>query len=190
MFAIVLLAPATAAAEGFLEGFLGLAVPFEDGDYEQVTDESFKFGVRAGVLNDSRGFDLSFDYTPVNDTLDSDILNFEVDVSRFRIMAGGRFGTRLAPRVNLVARVAAGADIVRYKATSILGEQSESDVGIALELNGGFMFDVTSKIALGAWLGVPFAFHFDEDDPDDNMDADLEYTGVDIDVMAVATIRF
>jgi hypothetical protein len=193
MFAVLLVAPGTAVAEGFLEGNLGLAVPFEDGDYEQATDESFKFGVRAGVLNESRGFDLSFDYTPVNDQLDSDLFDIEVGISRFRIMAGGRFAVKLDRRINLVARVAAGTDIVRFKATgNVLGtefERTETDVGLALEVGGGFMFDVTPKVALGAWLGVPFAFHFEEDDPDDNTDADLEYTGIDLDVMFVATIR-
>jgi hypothetical protein len=189
-----LLVPGTAAAEGFLEGHLGLAVPFEDGDYENATDESFKFGIRAGALMGNRGFDLAFDYTPVNDNLDSDFLNLDVGVSRFRILAGGRFGTRVAPKVNIVARVAAGTDIVRYKATGMLlgteFEQSETDVGIALELAGGFMVDVTPTLALGGWLGVPMAFHFEEDDPDDNMDADLDYAGFDIDVTFVATLKF
>ena len=43
-------------------------------------------------------------------------------------------------------------------------------------------------VLLSAQLALPIALHFDDDDPNDPEDFDLEYTGVDLDFLfAVGT---
>jgi hypothetical protein len=187
----VLVSSTQARADAFFEGDLGLAVPIADDDYERDVDESLKLGLRLGSRSGNHAFDVGVDITPYSDNLDSDIV--EVDVERYRFLFGARLERPVGPKARLFFRAAAGIDLIHYTAQGdFLGieiDASETDIGLALEVSGGVLFQV-GPIELGAKLGVPFAFHFEEDDPDDNEDADLEYTGVDLDVAFVLAARF
>jgi hypothetical protein len=167
---------------GFLEAHVGLAVPIADDDYENAVDDSLKLGVRIGAGTIERGIDLGIDYTAVNDNLSSALVDF--DFSRYRFIVGGRAGSQIGKDVWLFGRLGAGVDLVRYRARgNVLGinfDQRETDAGLALEVSGGLAFRV-GPVMLGAAIGVPMAFHFEQDDPGDPRDADLEYTGIDID---------
>jgi hypothetical protein len=182
-----------AFADGaFVEADVGLAVPLLDDDYEASVDESLKLGLRLGTTTKFGGLDIGFDFTPFNDNLTNAFLT-DVDIQRFRFHVGARAIYPITPKARLFARFGAGIDLIHYSARgSVLGidfEASETDVGIALEASGGVMFDV-GKVQIGAKLGIPMAFHFEEDDPNDNQDADLKYTSVDLDLSFVIAIPF
>jgi hypothetical protein len=186
------MASSPAHADGaFFEGDLGLAVPIADDDYEASVDESLKLGLRLGTRTGSGGLDVGIDVTPYSDKLDNDFV--DVDIERYRFMIGARYEKPVGAKARLFVRGAGGVDLIHYTAKgSFLGfdiDASETDVGIALEVAGGVLFDV-GKVQLGAKLGVPFAFHFEEDDPDDAEDADLDYVGVDFDLAFVVNIPF
>jgi len=189
---VALLAGSQARADGaFFEGDLGIAAPIGDDDYETAVDSSLKFGLRVGTRTGSGGLDVGIDVTPFSDDLDSAIT--EVDIERYRFMLGGRYEKPVGPKARLFVRAAAGIDLVRVSVSgSIFGvefDNSETDVGIGAEISGGVLFDV-GPVQLGGKLGIPFAFHFDGDDPDDPEDTDLEYTGVDLDVAFVLGVKF
>lgn len=182
---------AHAGADPFFEADLGLVAPIADDDYETRVDESVKLGIRLGSRSGDRAFDVGVDATPYNDDLDNAIT--DVDVERYRFTFGARWEKPLGPKAHLFVRGAAGIDLIHYTATgTVFGvdfEFSETDVGIALEVSSGVLFDV-GPVEIGAKLGIPFAFHFEEDDPNDQEDADLDYVGVDLDVAFVLAARF
>ena len=189
---VLVMVSAPVHADGtFFEADIGLMTPLGDDDYEQNIDESLKLGVRLGTRSGPRGLDVSVDFTPANDELDNALA--EVGIQRFRFMVGGRYEHPLTPKARLFVRGAAGIDLVHVTASGdIFGQAfdtSETDVGLGLEISSGVLFDV-GKVQLGAKLGIPFAFHFDDDDPNDPDDVDLEYTGVDLDVAFVLNVPF
>ena len=181
-------APSAHADGAFFEGDIGLMTPIGDDEYEGNIDDSLKLGLRLGSRTGQRALDVSFDFTPINDDLAID-----TDIQRFRFMVGGRYEYPLSAKAHLFVRGAAGIDLVHVSASgSVFGVQfdfSQTDVGLALELAGGVMFDV-GKAQVGAKLGIPFAFHFDDDDQADPDDTDLEYTGVDLDIAFVVGVKF
>ncbi|MBA2541860.1 MAG: hypothetical protein H0V17_19605 [Deltaproteobacteria bacterium] len=186
------MASSPAHADGaFFEGDVGLAVPIADDDYEASVDDSLKLGLRLGTRTGFGGLDLGIDVTPYSDDLDSGFA--DIDIERYRFQIGARYEKPVGAKARLFFRAAGGIDLLHYTAEgSILGvafETSETDVGIALEVAGGVLFDV-GKVQLGVKLGLPFAFHFDDDDPNDPEDADLEYTGVDLDLAFVVGVSF
>lgn len=192
ILALLLVSASEARADrGFVEPHVGIMIPVADDEYTDAADESLKLGVRIGSGSDRRALDLGIDYTPVNDELSTDII--EVDVSRFRFQIGGRFIAAAGDKARLFGRISAGLDLIRYSASgNVFGievDQSETDPGLAVEAQGGVLFDLGS-VMLAAWVGVPMAFHFDDDDPDVADDADLEYTGIDIDLAVGVAIPF
>ena len=191
-FVVVTAAPHLARAEnGSLEVAAGLSVPVAEDEYADIIDESFKLAVRAVMARTPRSaFELGFDWTPSNYQAPL-IGDLEVDVDRFRILFGGRFGAPIGTRARAFGRVAAGVDIVSVTASSefLNAESSERDVGLGLEFGGGIAVDV-GPIDIGVQVAIPIAFHFDDDDPADNDDADLEYTAVDLDLLVFAAVGF
>ncbi len=185
----VLGAPLVATAETFIEPVAGIAIPLADEDYERVSESSPKLGLRVGsLLERGIGPELAFDFTPVSD--DYDIPFTEIDIQRFRLQLGGRFGQRVGERAFVFGRVAAGVDLVRVhgEVDALNVEFGETDAGIAAEIAGGVLVNLGS-VAVGAQLGVPLAFHFDEDDANDDDDLDLDYTGVDLDILFAVTVK-
>lgn len=198
-------AAGTAAAEtGYFEGVVGLAVPIADLnddsnslDYDTAFDESLKLGVRAGSGTGPSAFELTLDFTPLNNDISFGFPggSLDVDVLRFRALAGLRHRTAVGKGRGVVVfgRVGAGLDVLHYGASgSFLGieyERSETDPGLALEVGGGVAVRLGGKLYLGGQLALPMAFHFDDDDPNDAEDADLEYGGVDLDLLFTVGTR-
>lgn len=188
---LVAAAPAFADNKGYFEADAGMVFPVADDQYSDDVDTSFKLGLRLGGKTSFGGIDLGFDYTPYNDNVTPAFT--DVDVQRFRIHVGARIERPIAPKVSLFARFGIGTDIIHYSArATVLGvdfEASETDFGLALEASAGVLFDL-GKVQIGGKIGLPMAFHFNEDDPAVNDDADLEYTALDIDFAFVVRIPF
>jgi hypothetical protein len=186
---LALEAPAFADKGAFFEADAGMVFPVAGDEYNDNVDESFKFGLRIGTLTKFGGIDLGFDYTPYNDNVTPAFT--DVDVQRFRLHIGARINHPIGRKATLFARFGAGLDLIHYKATAeiINFENSETDAGIALDVSAGVLFDL-GKVKIGAKLGLPMAFHFNEDDPMDTQDADLEYNALDVDIAFVVSIPF
>jgi len=59
------------------------------------------------------------------------------------------------------------------------GENSDTDVGFALEAGGGLWFDVGS-VQVGGQFALPLGFHADGSDNDIDLD---DYMSVDVDLL-------
>jgi hypothetical protein len=180
--------PGPAHAEGgYAEAVVGLALPLADDDYEDL-DESVKVGLRAGSGSSPTAIELTADYTPFGETSESGLGTIEIDFDRFRVLAGIRHRIPMGGKGGQIfIRAALGGDLVRFGAQGTLVgfdiDRHDTDPGLAAELGGGFVIPVSGKLYVGGQLAVPMAFHFDDDDPDDPDDADLEYTGIDLDLL-------
>jgi hypothetical protein len=176
----------TAAADGYVEGVVGLAVPIGDDDYDQFADESLKLGVRAGGGGGPTKLELAGDFTLVDPAAEGGILNLDVSAQRYRILIGGRHQIP-AGKASLFVRLGAGIDIVHASATGtafgVDFEVSDTDPGIAAEVGFGFTIPLGASGYVGAHLAIPMGFHFDEDDPNDESDLSFDYTGVDLDAL-------
>lgn len=167
---------------GFAEAVIGVGIPLGEEDYEDVVDPGLKAGVRAGASN---GVEIGADYTDLGGV---SVLATDVTFARYRAMAGfrHRIPAGKGGKSTVFFRGAAGVDVVQAHAvTEILGntaENDETDVGLAVELGGGFQA-AFGNVFVGAHFAVPIAFHFDDDDPDDDQDFDLEYTSYDLDLL-------
>jgi hypothetical protein len=178
----------TAAADGgYFEGVAGVSVPFGDDDWDRFSDESLKFGIRAGGGAGPTALELTGDVSFIN--TDPDIEQFipgDFGAQQFRLLVGARHQIK-AGNALVFFRAGAGLDVFHYGTSgTFLGvdfEQSETDPGIAAEVGGGFAIAVGPKLYVGGQVAVPMAFHFDDDDPDDNNDADLEYNAYDVDLL-------
>lgn len=181
----------TAAADGYFEGVAGLSIPFGDDDWDNFSDESLKLGVRAGGGGGPTALELAGDITLVNTDADLDDLPGDFSSQRFRVLIGARHRIK-AGNATVFFRGAGGVDVFRYSASGeVLGiefERSETDPGIAAEVGGGFTVPV-GNFYIGGQLAVPMAFHFDDDDPNDDEDADLEYSAYDIDLLFTIGMR-
>jgi hypothetical protein len=177
-----------AHAEGYVEGVAGVAIPVSDDDYSEL-EEALKLGVRAGS-GAPMAVEFAADYTNYQGT---EALDIKFDLTRYRAMIGVRQHIAVGEKKNaaLFIRGNVGADVMQFTAHSdgiIDIDESETDVGIAAELGIGGLARF-GNLYLGGHLAVPFAFHFDEDDPNDDEDVDAEYTGVDIDILFTAGVR-
>ncbi|MBI4511276.1 MAG: hypothetical protein HY698_16705 [Deltaproteobacteria bacterium] len=180
------LSPA-ADAQGFLEVVTGAAVPIGDDRYADVVDTRYKLGLRAGgfggsVFESARlAVELGADWTPSDTELDSSLIN--VDIHRFRFLAGIRLLGAVGKNALLFARLAGGLDWIRAEGTaSLLGFRAtyeEDDYGLALEPGVGALFRI-GGLGLGFQLAAPFAFHDDDDEGDG---VDYEYKAYDFDML-------
>jgi hypothetical protein len=179
--------PSIAAAGGFAEAVVGGAVPLGDSEWTDTVDASVKLGVRAGSLGErGAGLELTLDFTPVSFVGQTTFGNLDTTAQRFRALLGGRLQRHLGGPGRFFARVGAGVD-VGHVATqgNVLGfdvDESQTDVGLALELGAGAGVDLGSVFVAGQ-VAFPLAFHFDDNDPDDTHDYDFEYTAVDLDLL-------
>ncbi len=179
-------AATTARADGLVEVAAGGALPLADDDYTDVVDNSVKFAARAASVGDRGvGVELGLDVTPVS-LETSQFFGLEASAWRFRGLVGARGQAPLGAKAVGFVRGGAGVDVARYAVTgSLLGQSidnSETDVGLALELGGGVGVRVGGAL-ISAQLALPIAMHFDDDDPNDATDFDLEYTGIDLDFL-------
>jgi hypothetical protein len=181
----------TAAADGYFEGVAGLSIPVGDEDWDDFADESLKFGLRAGGGAGLTALELSGDIMLVNPDSVVDDLPGDFSAQRYRVLIGARHRVQ-AGKATIFVRGGAGVDVFHYSASGqIFGvefEQSETDPGIAAELGGGFTIPF-GNLYLGGQMAMPLAFHFDDDDPNDDEDADLEYSAYDIDLLFTIGMR-
>lgn len=179
----------SAAAEGFVEGVVGAVVPIEEDSYADAVDEGLKVGLRAGSGLGPGAFELALDYTAFGGF---EVLGSAYDFTRYRALVGGRhrIGLDGAGKVALLVRVGVGVDVMSLRVTNDLFdfESTETDAGIAAEVGTGFVVSL-GKVYVGGQLALPMAFHFDEDDPDDPEDNDVEYNALDIDVLFTVGAR-
>lgn len=178
---LALAVPRAAAADtGFAEVIAGIAKPMADDDYEDFVDESFKLGLRFGAFaageRNRAGIELAVDWTPVNHDLNDGGLA-DIDMSRFRALAGVRLVAPIGPKGVVFGRAGAGVDYVTYEGTFLGVTIDDDDTGLALEVGGGVLFDL-GGFAIGAQLAVPMAFH----DSDNSADWD-DYSGYDLDLL-------
>jgi len=183
---------APALADGYFEGVLGVAEPIGDDDYDDYVDGSLKLGIRAGGGAGPTAVELTADVTPYDDDLDSAIA--DASIQRYRALVGIRHRIPTGKRGGeVVIRAGVGADILKVGVSgSLLGieyERNETDLGLAVELGAGLLIPL-GKAYLGPQVALPMGFHFDDDDPNDPEDNNLEYTAIDIDLLLVAGTRF
>jgi opacity protein-like surface antigen len=189
-------AKAQGRGTSYAELVAGIAMPLGEDDYENLIDNSPKFGVRIGWLGlgrDSRaGLELGLDYTPVDNDVD-ELPGVEADVGRLRVLAGARIAWRLQAGSALFVRGGVGVDHVSAELTggalgiSVTAEGEST--GLALEAGAGVMFAVSRSAYLGLQLAIPVAIHDDEPDADDDL-LDLDYTGYDLDGLVTLGTRF
>lgn len=175
-----------AAADGYAEAVVGLAIPVADDDYDEFADDSLKLGLRAGGGAGPTMLELTGDFTFVDPASEGGLLNVDINAQRYRLLVGARHVIP-AGKASLFVRVGAGVDVVHASATGsafgIAFEVSDTDPGIAAEAGMGITVPIGGKLYVGGHFAVPMAFHFDEDDRSDDTDVFFDYTGVDLDVL-------
>lgn len=189
--ALVLLAGAHAHADPFIELGGGLALPVSDDDYTAYAEPSLKLAARIGSSGATLGGMGSIDWTPVSDDLEF------VSFNRVRILGHVQVRSQVGPKLQIVGRFGAGIDYIHASTdATILGirfEGSDSDVGLALEAAGGLWFGVGGgSTQVGIELALPISLHSSEgnpQNPNDPDDAEFDYTGIDIDVLAAVRLR-
>jgi opacity protein-like surface antigen len=182
-------------SDGFIEVAIGQAVPLGDDQWDDTWDDTLKLGLRGGVgARRGLGFEVALDYTPLDSSSTSvgGLANLETDISRYRLMVGGRGGVPVARNVRAFGRALIGVDYMRgtYEG-QILGQPfdgDEDDVGLGLEIGGGVAFNVLDVLSVGVQLNIPIAFHFNEADSEDPIDN--EYTAYDVDLMLTVGTSF
>ena len=179
--ALALLAlPARAHADSFVELAGGVMIPTADSQWTDYVEPGLKLAARAGAVGQKAGAMLSIDWTPLN----ADKVPFgDISSNRFRFLVSATTLMKAAPKVHVSFRVGLGADISHVNVqTDIFGvhtENSDTDVGIALEAAGGLWFDAGS-VQVGGELALPISYH--DDGKDNGIDLNA-YTSLDIDLL-------
>lgn len=184
--ALCVVVPVVARADSFVEFAGGLMVPVSDDQWTDYVDSGLKLAARAGTAPGGGKFGalVSLDWSPINDD-DLGFGNVDVSAHRFRILLGGTLHRRVAPKLHASFRLGLGADItyvsVQGSFFGITVDESDSDVGLAVEPAAGLWFN-TGSVWIGGELALPIGLLHD-DDPNEN-DIDLnEYTSIDIDLL-------
>jgi hypothetical protein len=165
---------------GFVEGVVGASMPLGDDAHDDAADNSIKLGLHAGAWTGPQfGVELSADWTPINEASNP---FFEATLDTYRVQIGIRGGTLVGEKKNVLVfgRALAGIDILHVDIESIIGNDSDTDTGLALEAGLGVLVDL-GPLALGAQLAVPIGMHWD--DEDDAADDYLDYTATDLNFM-------
>lgn len=176
------LAIAEPATRGFIELSGGIAQPLGDEDYSDIIDTSFKLALRGGAwLSGDQGtrlgLEVGADYTVGN------VDGPNVDAMRLRLLGGFRGRIPLGARLGLIVRAVGGIDYASYDADFGLFGVDGSDVGFALELGGGLIFQVARTVYVGAHVAVPVGFHSAEEEG-------IDFTSVDLDVLFSVGVGF
>ena len=189
--AFILLGPAVARADQFVELGGGLAVPLSDDEYTDYVETSATLFARIGGGKPIGGM-FSVDFTPL--AADSETLEF----NRFRILGHVTVRKSVAPKVELSGRFGAGLDLIHESFDiTILGtrfEGSDTDLGLALEVGAGMWFTVgaSGSVQVGVEVALPIGIHNTEGNPNNPYDPDdprFDYTAVDLDVLGGVRLR-
>jgi hypothetical protein len=186
--ALAVLAPSVARADAYFEFGAGLVLPVSDDDYTDFVDPSVGLAARIGGGGDVGGM-FSVEWAP----LSSDPDNFTFN--RFRLLGHLVLHHRLNAKTQLVGRIGAGVDILHsnFDATifGVRVEDSDSDVGLALEAAGGVWFRIgRGSTEIGVEMALPISYH-DNDGPAvfDPEDQEFEYTAFDIEILGGVRLR-
>ena len=183
LIALALLAAAPAHADNFVEIAGGIMIPVSDDQWTDYIESGPKLATRIGAVGPKVGGLLSIDWTPIN--ADDTGFGNAVDISshRFRIQLAAATHQKVGANLTASFRVGGGFDIAYVNVqTNIFGlmtDDSDTDVGLALEAAGGLWFNVGS-MQIGGELALPISFHDDGPDNDINLE---EYTSVDLDLL-------
>lgn len=167
----------SARAEAYLMFSGGGLLPTGDADWEDFIDSSLTFGARAGVANRTgRGARLAFEavleYAPLSP---ESVPLFEVELDRYRLLGAVRYEMLVARGALLSMHAGLGVAHLEMEVTSPIGQGSDSDSGLAMDLGAGLWFGVSRTALLGVDVSLPTAFH-EDDNPDDNAELDLRTT--------------
>lgn len=186
-FLVVLAAPVSAHADNIIELAGGLTTPISDDQWSDYVESGPKLAVRAGTVGPKVGALLSLDWSPLN-TDESGFGNVDVSAHRFRIQAMAAVHHR-AGKILASFRGGLGIDVASVSINGnffgIQIDESDTDVGLALEVAGGIWFPV-GGVEVGGELALPMSFH--DDGPDNDIDLE-EYTSVDMDLLFAVRFR-
>ena len=188
----LLLIPAAAKAEGYMEVGGGLDIPVSDDEYTQYVDPSANLFIRFGRGGPPVGGMFSADWTP----LAADSGSF-LDFNRFRFMGHVVVRKQAGPTVEIAGRFGAGLDIIHESFDlTFLGtryEGSDTDLGLALEAAGGAWFSVGGGgTQVGVELVLPISFHSSDgnpNNPNDPNNPQFEFTSIDLQVLGGVRLR-
>jgi hypothetical protein len=176
--AFVAVAAGPVHADSFVEVAGGISIPLSDDDWTNLVETSPKLALRAGSYPEKIGVVLSADWMPANTDADGAFGGaLDVSAHRFRLLVGPMFHHHVSNLLVAGGRAGLGADIAYAKASSLLGEVSETDVGFGFELAGGVWAKVGS-IEIGGEVAIPIGIH-----DDDNDVIDFNYTSVDLELL-------
>jgi hypothetical protein len=180
---------------GFVELAIGEMTPMGDDQWDNVNDSAFKIGLHGGAwARHGLGFELAVDYTPLNsDYASFGVGNIQTDLTRLRLQIGGRGGAPIAHNLRAFGRFLVGADYVRGSVSgNVLGvnfDGDDSDVGLAVEIGGGVLYSL-GIVSVGAQLAIPMAFHFTEQDAQNENYLDFDYNAYDVDLLLTVGTAF
>jgi hypothetical protein len=189
----LLLVPAAAHAEQYIELGGGLDIPMSDDDYTRYVDPSANLFLRIGGGGPKIGGLFSIDWTPLASD-DSAALDF----NRIRVMGHLVVRSQVGPKVELAGRFGAGLDVIHESIDiTILGQRfegSDTDLGLALEVAGGAWFTVgaSGSTQVGVELALPISYHSTDgnpNNPNDPNNARFDFTSIDLDVLGGVRLR-
>jgi hypothetical protein len=187
--ALLVAAPLSARADNIVELAGGFMTPISDDQWSDYSESGPKLAARAGVVGPKVGGLLSLDWSPIN-TDETGFGNVDVSAHRFRIQAMGVFHHN-AGKLIASFRGGLGIDIASVSVNGdffgIQIDESDTDVGLALEVAGGIWFPVGS-VEVGGELALPMSFHSERTQQEDGI-AIAEYTSVDLDLLFAVRFR-
>lgn len=187
--AIVSLSGVHTAHAGYTELIVGLGVPLAEDDYKDLWDPSLRLGVRAGTSPRAFVFEGSLDFTLGNFD-DARTPSAEISGNRIRMLGGFRWRAPVGRTGTAFVRAGGGIDFttVRVETSLLPIEQSESDLGLALEFGGGVSFQ-TGPVYVGGQLALPIGLHFDDETTLVGFPI-FDYTAIDLDLLFTLGTNF
>jgi hypothetical protein len=178
------LAAAPARADGFLAVTGGAMFPLGDDDWNDLIEASPTIALRGGGGKKLTGrtrlmFEVGFELTPLSNELDDNAV-LELDLTRYRAVAGVRYEQLVERGFFVAARAGIGIDHLRGESSSPLVPTgtTDSDTGLALEVGVGPWFSF-GQFSIGFELALPISIH----------DSD-EYDFRSIDLALLGGLRF
>jgi hypothetical protein len=190
---LAFLAVATPArADSFVELAGGISIPLGDDDWTNLVETSPTLAVRAGSVPNNIGGFLSVNWMPANTDAQGwagPLGSVDISAHRFRLIAGPMYRHQLSNTLAVTGRAGVGADIAHATVEGtipIVGsfEESETDVGFALDFAGGIWFRV-GNVEIGGEVAIPFGFH---DDDNDANNPDFIYTSYDFEIFGAVRL--
>lgn len=178
----ILVVPARASAESFVELAGGLMMPVGDDDWTDYVEAGPKLGLRLGGTGSegrTSGAMISADWTPI-EADDDGVFGSDISADRFRILVNAFAESTIGPKLTARIRVGAGVDIAHISVdVPFLGESSDTDPGLAVEAGAGLWFNAGS-VQIGGEIALPLGFHADGRDNDIDL---ADYMSYDIDLL-------